>query len=156
MGCVPKLCFRCQSFRCLVNNLFEIKYSIRLYMESKDAGPEDDGYDPSMLCNFCLLNQHKDVKRCRMLSTSAGTPDAFVKAMHENDIEMMRGLVNHGFDKDSIYGSKVKNTMLCIAAMNGLDEAFDFLLDLDANATTLNSAGVDAYIMPAQEAMYAY
>ena len=120
----------------------EIKYSIRLYMETKDAGPEEDGYDPSMLCNFCLLNQQKDVKRCRMLSASAGTPDAFVKAMHENVIEMMRGLVNHGFDKDSIYGSKVKNTMLCIAAMNGHAEAFDFLLDLDANATTLNSAGV--------------
>ena len=59
-------------------------------METKDAGPEEDGYDPSMLCNFCLLNQQKDVKRCRMLSASAGTPDAFVKAMHENDIEMIK------------------------------------------------------------------
>ena len=93
----------------------EIKYSINLYMETKDAGPEEDGYDPSMLCNFCLLNQQKDVKRCRMLSASAGTPDAFVKAMHENDIEMMRGLVNHGFDKgfDLWLESQEYNALYC-------------------------------------------
>ena len=121
---------------------YKIEKNISLDMETEDAGLGEDEYDPSMLCNFCLLNQLKDVKRCRMLSARCQTPDAFVKAMHENNIEMMRGLVDHGFDKDSIYGSQVKNTMLCIAAMNGLAEAFDFLLDLGADATTLNSAGV--------------
>ena len=142
VGCVPHVSDGASLFDASSTTYSETKYSINLYMETKDADPKKDGYDPSMLCNFCLLNQQKDVQRCRMLSANSVHPDAFVKAMHENNIEMMRGLVDHGFDKDSIYGSKVKNTMLCIAAMNGLAEAFDFLLDLGANATTLNSAGV--------------
>ena len=112
--------------------------------EAKKEEEEQQGkkYDPTLLCNYCLLNQLKDVKRCQFLSSKSKDPQTFVEAMHDNNTELMNGLINHGFDINSTYGSKIQNTMLIIAAMNGLGDAFQLLLNFKADAYVLNSSGV--------------
>ena len=71
--------------------------------EAKKEEEEQQGkkYDPTLLCNYCLLNQLKDVKRCQFLSSKSKDPQTFVEAMHDNNTELMNGLINHGFDINS-------------------------------------------------------